>query len=269
MRRPTSEEGDGFGSDSFLDIVANIVGILIILVTVVGLRVQHSPALAKSTTDIQSPDLSPLLAQIDALRNEVDQAQRQLTERDLDEEQKRQAADALAAQLANSELDLAEQRNAMLRKADVVDSLEADIAARRAAAQQLQDEVDKTRPAEQEVVQIESYPTPVSKSVDGQEAHFQLLGDRLVYVPMEELLDRMKQDGRQLLREDRMSPVLSATVGPTGGFRLHYTMKPRRGRFCPPGIVCPHPRGAEPGRPDRSGTTGTIHVSPGTQPIRS
>ena len=41
-----------FGSDSFLDIIANIVGILIILIVVVGLRVARQPALAGSAESI-------------------------------------------------------------------------------------------------------------------------------------------------------------------------------------------------------------------------
>ena len=43
MKRPTVSGELGFGSDSFLDIVANIVGILIILIVVAGLRVSNTP----------------------------------------------------------------------------------------------------------------------------------------------------------------------------------------------------------------------------------
>ncbi len=41
-----------FGSDSFLDIVCNIVGILIILIVVVGVRVQRQPPLPAPVADI-------------------------------------------------------------------------------------------------------------------------------------------------------------------------------------------------------------------------
>ena len=40
-RRPKGELQ--FGSDSFLDVVANIVGILIILIVIAGLRVSQTP----------------------------------------------------------------------------------------------------------------------------------------------------------------------------------------------------------------------------------
>lgn len=49
-RRQTDEIA--FGSDSFLDIVANIVGILIILIVIAGVRVAQMPALPPQTTEV-------------------------------------------------------------------------------------------------------------------------------------------------------------------------------------------------------------------------
>ncbi|MFO0918379.1 MAG: hypothetical protein U0872_08700 [Planctomycetaceae bacterium] len=59
-RRPRSESQ--FGSDSFLDVVANIVGILIILIVIAGLRVSQSPAIwnrtdAAATQELAEDDL--------------------------------------------------------------------------------------------------------------------------------------------------------------------------------------------------------------------
>ena len=49
MTRRSSRRTDefGFGSDSFLDVVANIVGILIILIVMVGVRVKNAPSRAR------------------------------------------------------------------------------------------------------------------------------------------------------------------------------------------------------------------------------
>lgn len=41
MRRVKPEDSSAAGQDSFLDVVTNIVGIIIILVMVVGAKVQH------------------------------------------------------------------------------------------------------------------------------------------------------------------------------------------------------------------------------------
>jgi hypothetical protein len=48
MSRRRSNGDQEFGSDSFLDIIANIVGILIILIVVAGLKVARQPAVAAS-----------------------------------------------------------------------------------------------------------------------------------------------------------------------------------------------------------------------------
>jgi chemotaxis protein histidine kinase CheA len=50
-RRRHREEDTPFGSDSFLDVVANIVGILIILIVIVGLRVRYAPAKEDASAD--------------------------------------------------------------------------------------------------------------------------------------------------------------------------------------------------------------------------
>lgn len=68
MSRRQPEE-TSFGSDSFLDIVANIVGILIILIVVAGVRVSQAPLLALKApvvADIEQSDSSepsPALAE--------------------------------------------------------------------------------------------------------------------------------------------------------------------------------------------------------------
>ncbi len=52
-----SRSGDlDFGSDSFLDIIANIVGILIILIVIAGLRVARTPVAT------EAPETTPVAA---------------------------------------------------------------------------------------------------------------------------------------------------------------------------------------------------------------
>lgn len=65
MGRRRRNDEIAFGSDSFLDIVANIVGILIILIVVAGVRVSQMPAVVPSVaTDqhLQVVDVPPVLS---------------------------------------------------------------------------------------------------------------------------------------------------------------------------------------------------------------
>ena len=58
MRNRRAKEDAASGHDSFLDIVANIVGILIILVMVVGVRARNAPVQASTETE----NVEPLVA---------------------------------------------------------------------------------------------------------------------------------------------------------------------------------------------------------------
>jgi hypothetical protein len=72
---------------------------------------------------------------------------------------------------------------------------------------------------------IESYPTPLSRPVDGRELHLQLLHGRIAYIPLDELLARFKSDAERKVHKLADSPELTETVGPEGGFRLRYTLE--------------------------------------------
>ena len=71
MPRPKPEDISSAGQDSFLDVVTNIVGILIILVMVVGARVQ------KISLDAASQ--APPAADHGALETEVEEREHTLT----------------------------------------------------------------------------------------------------------------------------------------------------------------------------------------------
>ena len=51
--------------------------------------------------------------------------------------------------------------------------------------------IEKT-PAES--VEIESFTTPLGRTVDGREVHFQLSHGRIAYVPLNELVDKAVAD---------------------------------------------------------------------------
>ena len=55
MSRRKSSGDQEFGSDSFLDIIANIVGILIILIVVAGMKVARQPTLLSDIASTLQP----------------------------------------------------------------------------------------------------------------------------------------------------------------------------------------------------------------------
>ena len=235
MRPPTREDIPEAGQDSFLDIVANIVGILIILVIVTGLRVRNATVKAASVDESVQTEVASLeqdRAAASSLRQEVLESAAQIRdltrERMLRQEERNLLATVVAAwehkiRSHRDQLDAAAQETYDLRLelTDAKAQLETT-RLKRAAAEATQ-HPEGTRPT-----RIESYPTPLSKRVDGQEAHFHLRAGCVTFIPLDELLREFKEDARQKAPRLLRDPELTETVGPTGGFRLRYTLERRQ-----------------------------------------
>ena len=54
MSRRTRNDEIELGSDSFLDIIANIVGILIILIVIAGVKVSRQPLATQATFTVET-----------------------------------------------------------------------------------------------------------------------------------------------------------------------------------------------------------------------
>ena len=239
-RRSTVE----LGHDAFLDIVANLVGILIILVVILGTQTHHITEMIRSET---KPDES---IQIDesttefASRGQLDQlgemamraasAQRE----SLELEEKLRRYDAQIAQLnaargqmldlqgiaeaaweeAQSELDQTKVRSAKLQRE--IREAESEVAALAGTKDRLANE-------EAPVVAVEHLPTPMAKTVFGDEIDLRLKAGRLSVVPVEILMKEIKQDVQRMTRKPGNT---AATVGPVRDYVANYVIERTVGR---------------------------------------
>ena len=218
------------GHDSFLDIVANIVGILVILVMVTGVRAKNwgkspEPPKAIAVTEVA---LEKDQATEGALRGEVRsllaRQQRLAVEAAMQSQVRMQLATATAAveaeiQSRRGRLDAESQEELHLRQ---------ELADARTQRDRLHRELQTASQTGAAPRQIESYPTPLSKPVDGRELHFYLKQGRIALVPLDRLVEAVRDDARRKMRQLRDVPELTDTVGPEGGFRLRYTIVRRR-----------------------------------------
>jgi hypothetical protein len=226
MKRVEMEADQMPGQDSFLDVITNIVGILILLVLVVGLRTQRS-----------------VHAAADPQFTEQEQAQDQL---------KKVTNSALSAELnvrdlvrrvgtAQNETNFRESERVWLNTA--VAEAEHEIAARRAnlskdgqrdfdtrqklnEAQSQLDELTRQQIAlmsqDETPEQLECQPTVLAKAVTGKEVHVLLSEDHVAIVPFEELIEEMKEDINANIWRLKQQDEMERTIGPTNGFRLKY-----------------------------------------------
>ncbi len=91
--------------------------------------------------------------------------------------------------------------------------------------EQLHQQRDQTATATAAPVVVESYPTPISRAVDGPEAHVLISNGRVVFVPFEALLQEFRAEARRQIYKLRDQSELTDTIGPIEGFRLRYTLE--------------------------------------------
>jgi hypothetical protein len=224
MSRRARPEVESVGRSSFVDIVTNFVGILIILVMVVGERARRVPIAAEKTAAekakvIAGEQAAQRLA-VDVRRIAVDT---QIVQREIAVRSRERAELASLIQLAN--IDLGRRRDALDVESRARYDLARALALSRAQLGQLQklrNDISKEQP---QAMVVESYPTPISKPVDGKEAHLELRGGRVAWVPLDALLARFKSVAHDKASQLKDEPELTDSVGPIDGFRLRYTLE--------------------------------------------
>lgn len=226
MQRASTVASGSAGHDSFLDVMANMVGILIILVVVVGLRVRNAPATpAAVEAPSASGDVERESAAEKSLNGDVLRAAQDV--RILSEHIAVRFAERnrLAAAVAALEASLQQKHGALGTSA--AEDLELARQTREAQAEleRLQAQRLEAEQVQAPVVALENRPTPLGKTVDGEELHFQLRGARIVVVPIDDLVARFKADAERKAYRLRDQPEFSETVGPVGGFRLRYILE--------------------------------------------
>lgn len=244
MSREVEDESTLPGQDSFIDVVCNMVGILIILVMVVGARMSHvavahlegdadggqpsaatEAELAGRSLEELKKQLADAVRKADALRGEAeDEANRAVEARRqtllVDAQREAQALVRAAA-----EKEIAERR----AKLDGADRENFDLQRRIQAAQIELGELDTLRvslvSAPTEVEEIECVPTPLARTVTGGEIHVRLKHGQLAVVPADELLAELMARASHLRSGLNARNEAEDVFGPINGFRVRFSVE--------------------------------------------
>ncbi|MBN2476500.1 MAG: hypothetical protein JXB62_17935 [Pirellulales bacterium] len=228
MSRVRAQDTDAPGHDSFLDIVANMVGILIILVMVAGVRVKNAPVAAiVAATERERLELETEQAAARSVRGDVLRMAEEIETLKRETSLRRRQRDALAG----ISLALEEQVRTRREQMDAETRQRFDLARSLDESRAELESLSRRRRQAESVpvapIRIESYPTPLSKPVDGREAHFLLQAGRIAVIPLDDLISRLKDDAQRQAYKLQDLPELTHTVGPVRGFRLRYTLARR------------------------------------------
>ena len=228
MRRQDDEE-EAVGQDSFLDVVANIVGILILLVMVVGARAALAPVSAQDEpAKLAGPGAAELKAAVhQAAKSRADveeiiyrtaNMRLESVRRDSERMRLQTLVSAVSAEIDRQRKDLSaeEQQDFDLRRQLAEASIKLEDLSRRELGM-----IDVTP----EVEQVKSLPTPLAETVSGDEVHLRLASGHVAFIPLDQLLEAFQTDAKQnLWRLDNQSEA-SNTIGPIGDFRLRYFLR--------------------------------------------
>lgn len=253
-----------FGSDSFLDVVANIVGILIILIVIAGVRISQSPArtmssdmpglgspadlnpepeepassevavpepaIAQSTAEPEvTPEPLPELVAPPALVERVRELEAEIAT--ITVESQKLGESLVGSNRLQSDLDsrlqtarsLLEERMKEVSASEARDSQQKlDLELTRQAAARLLAQVTELEKKSPPVEKLQHRITPVSRTVDGRELHFRLEKNRIAEVPIDALVERLKEHIER--RKDWIVKTKQhkGQVGPINGFNLEY-----------------------------------------------
>jgi len=245
VRRFVNDIHDDQNYDSFLDIVANLVGILVILIMVIGVRARQVVSSVEVEVETPVATVSPVAEVVDLppappvqpsgpLESEV--ALKIAQARVHGVASKAEDVARLAAQRAEernqlqlmvsiAEQSLEKRRQALGERERVALAVASDLNSSRVELARLQEQLDSVQSAVGETEVLEHHPTPIAKTVFGDERHFRLLHGRLAYVPIAEMTAPLNRDGRNKLWKLKTTNEVTELIGPQDGFMMKYTLR--------------------------------------------
>jgi hypothetical protein len=223
---------EAIGSDSFLDIASNIVGVLIILVLVGATRLptyvreavreSRTEKKEKPAADAPKQDLSAARDRAQRIAHDLNQMANEAGRLGQEIQAAKYARERIEVAIKLAEHELAEQRKKLGDRERKAHELGQKLVSAKLRLDEVQREKLSLVSAPPEDINVVSYPSAISKTVFTREEHYRLMGGKLVRVPFEELTEELIESRRQLLWKLEDMPEVSGTVGPIAGFRLDY-----------------------------------------------
>jgi hypothetical protein len=242
IRRRRRVREIAFSFDSFLDVVANVVGIIIRLILVVwvgarsytGLQYQVAARPAEQTQAEMGTPTDPLQDQLAQQRRELADAQAQLLEQMRQLQQTRDGQPVPAGELAALTV---RRQNLERERADLDKSLAGQSRAKEAVALSAAELRQRSRRLGEEIQALKKLPplkktyrykTPVSQPVQSEELLFECLHGRIAFIDIGPMLREARENMREKGELLRDQWEVSGIAGPIGAFRLRYLVERQR-----------------------------------------
>jgi hypothetical protein len=242
IRRRRRVREIAFSFDSFLDVVANVVGIIIRLILVVwvgarsytGLQYQVAARPAEQKQAEMGTPTDPLQDELAQQRRELADAQAQLLEQLRQVQQARDGQPVPVGEVAA----LSARRQALEQERVILDKTLADQGqAAQSVALTASELRQRSRRLGEEIRALNKLPplkktyrykTPVSQPVQSEELLFECQHGRIAFIDVGPMLREAREGMREkgeLLRDQWQ---VNGSAGPVGAFRLRYVVERER-----------------------------------------
>jgi len=244
-RRRRIQRDIAFSFDSFLDLVANVVGIIIRLILVVwvgarsygGMMPLPSPPAAPPEAIQAADPKDPLEDELERSRRELAEAQalllaelRALT----DSQDKVKETDRSLHGLVVEEKDLKNQAAVL---AQAVGSHRQSAAGAALTLEELRERCAKVRQAlvdlrnQPSPKKLLRYRTPISQPLHSEELMFECRNGRVAFIDIHALLEDVKRGLDEKAKALHRQWTVTGVAGPVGPFELRYELERERGPF--------------------------------------
>ena len=264
MNRSPRTSQQTAGDDSFLDIVANIVGILIILIVVAGVRASRAPVELPTESSQPVAEVEPVVdeivlkpppggvvepapwpqtvASVPSIVDRTDEVTGLVEHVEVLGDQldvKLQLLSKAQADLETKLKELVQARGERIDRRKVVAGLTIEDTQVRTQLEALrrEDQVARQRlevlkqPVSPEVIEVRHRLTPVGRVVRGTEQHFHVRNGRVARIPLQGLKQRIRAQMSRYGRSMSRFPKHEGQVGPVDGFVMEYTVERRPARL--------------------------------------
>jgi len=225
MSRHVSKPSEPISGDSFLDIMTSVVSIMIIMVVIQGMRIKDVPMTVAIPPNPAVKELEKAAAEGRSLRNDVLKMADEI--HGLQEESVARAArrERLAMMVSAAEHAVQQRRKKLDGDKQANLGLIGKLSESRSQLDQLERQREQVKDAAAKPIVVKSYPTPISRTVDGPEAHCLVANGRVVFISLEPLLRQFRSQAKRQVYKLLEQPELTDLVGPVDGFRLRYTLE--------------------------------------------
>ena len=247
IRRRRPQREIPFSFDSFLDVVANVVGIILrlILVAWVGARSYHPTAAVtppaqtvEEAAGAAEPSLpvDPLADDVEAERRELAAAQQRLVEqiRQCDQAAERRAEaekqlDSAAATVRATQAQRASEEGAAVDRGKDLRTAALSLPEIRSRVQRVHAEIDALEKLPAPPKHSLRYKTPVSQPLQTEELFFECRRGRVTVIDVGAMLEQVHRERGEKAKLLATQWQIEGVTDPVGAFRMHYTLERERG----------------------------------------